>query len=367
MTNTIEARILGSQLKRARTSLGLSIPTVSSSIGIDENDLIKWENDESEPSVELLRELARVYHRSTDYFLRITPALPQHINFRLTKQNQLQELPLQTREMIVRFDELCRNETELEKLLGKTRMTRIKREESSLSPEQLSSRVRTLYNLGDKPINDIRKLLLKLGIHVFTLPIEEKKLSGISWWHNEYGPCILVNYFDEPFGRRSFTMAHELAHLIRGGFPTICDLEFNEPEEKFANLFASCFLIPADDLKTYFRLVVGPLFTLPDYKQLGILASRYKVSLEALSRRLENLELIREGSTDKYIAEWNAIPRRIRGAKGPRWKRQLGNHYVSLALNAYSRGNISLGKLAQYLGLDARTAFEFTQKQSEDE
>jgi Zn-dependent peptidase ImmA (M78 family) len=267
--------------------------------------------------------------------------------------------------MIVHFDELCRNEIELEKLLSKTREVIIKREATNLTAEQLSLRVRAHLNLGEKPIYDIRKLLLRTGIHVFSLPIEDKKLSGISWWHHEYGPCILVNYYDEPRGRRTFTMAHELAHLIKGGLPTVCDLEFDEPEEKFANSFASYFLIPANDLREEFKIVVGPTYTLPDYKQLGILANRYRVSLEALSIRLENLDLIEKGSTEKYINEWSAKPRPIRGAKGPRWKRQLGDHYVSLALNAYSRGSISVGKLAQYLGVDARTAFETTQKSPE--
>ena len=278
------------------------------------------------------------------------------------RRDQLEKLPQQVRETIVRFDELCRNETELEKLVSAPRVIAIEILREKITAETLALRQRSRLNLDEKPIRDIRKLLIKLGTRVFFLPIADRKISGLSWWHKEYGPCILVNGYDEPRGRRAFTMAHELAHLIRGGLPTICDLEYDEPEEVFANSFASQFLIPADDLRREFNHIVGLAPAIPDNKQLGMLASRYGVSLEATSRRLESLDLVPHGITEKYLAEWNAIPRRFRGAKGPRWKHQLGNYYVDLALNAYSRGNISVGKLAQYLGVDVRTASEVSRK-----
>ena len=250
----------------------------------------------------------------------------------------------------------------MEKTLDKAYVINISRFQGQITPDLLATRERTRLNLDGKPIRDIRRLLTKIGVRVFLLPIIEKKLSGLSWWHVDYGPCILVNAYDEPRGRRAFTMAHELAHLIKDDMPVVCDLEFKAPEEDFANKFASHFLIPASDLRERYNSIVGPPLTLPNNEQLGILANRYGVSLEALSRRLESIQLINWGSTEKYIEEWSKLPRRYRGAKGPRWKRQLGEKYVSLAYNAYSQGDISVGKLAQSLGVDIRTALNETQK-----
>jgi Zn-dependent peptidase ImmA (M78 family)/DNA-binding XRE family transcriptional regulator len=363
MVTENESRIIPQQLKQARESLGLSIDDVASQLGFNGIELFKWELGEQEPPIEMLWKLAGLYQRSTDYFLRPTSRLPEELHFRLTNQNIIDKLPRQTRETIVRFDELCRNEVELEKLLNQTVKPKIERITSDITPDGLALEERRRLQLADKPIRDLRKLLSKLGVHIFLLPIVEKELSGLSWWHSEYGPCILVNAYDEPRGRRAFTMAHEYCHLVRSNPPSICDLKLDIPEERYANTFASHFLIPANDVIIQFQQFVGMSGTLPDYKQLGILAGRYSVSLEALSWRLESLELIPKGSTERYIVEWSSKPSHYRGAKGPRWKRQLGEKYFSLALNAHTKGQISLGKLARYLGVDVRTASNISQEQ----
>lgn len=358
MVNETEPRIIPLQLKRARSNLALSIKEVASTIGVEPDELFKWEQGISEPQVDQLWALAKTYHRSTDYFLRQTPALPEKLSFRLATQKEMAELPLEAREALIRFDELCRAEMELEKLLGKTNKVVIEKTSEQISPNDLATRERKGLGLGEKPIKNLRESLTRVGIRVFMLPVLEKRLSGMSWWHDEYGPCILVNAYDEPRGRRNFTLAHEYAHLVKGEPPTLCDLSVDDAEERFANAFASSFLMPDRDLERAFHDFVGITGTLPNDKQIGILANRYNVSLEALGRRLEELELIQIGSTDQYIAKWRLKPRIMRGAKRPVWRRHLAEKFVSLALEAHSKGYISLGKLAQYLGQDVRVALD---------
>lgn len=351
-----EPKVIPSQLRKARMELALSNNDVSAIVGVESEEVSKWENGEVEPSIEQLWNLAHIFHRNTDFFFRPTSALPEQLNFRLKRESAIEQLPMQTRESIVRFDELCRAETELENMLGKTHKVLIEKTISEVRPEELAKNERIRLGLGSKPITKLRNLLTRIGIRMFMLPIEQKELSGVSWWHSEYGPCILVNAYDEPYGRRTFTMAHEYAHLILGQSSAICDLELDTPEERFANIFATNFLIPASDLENEFKVKIGAPGTLPEAKQLGALASRYSVSLEAISRRLEALYLIPRGSTNRYIAEWNQKPRRFRGPRGPRWKRMLGDKFVSLAVDAHSSGYISVGKLARLLGIDVRTA-----------
>lgn len=356
--------VLKDQLVKARESLGLECREVADKLGIDEENLIKWEKGESEPSLEVLWDLAELYERSTDYFLFQAPALPEHLSFRLERQKAMQDLPQEVRKVIVRFDELCRAEAEIEQALQKPRKILFEPVTDDRSPQELADKERRRLGLDDQPIRDLHKLLTSQGVRIFMLPIPDipaNELSGLSWWQESYGPCILVNARNNP-GRRSFTIAHEYAHLLRADPPTVCALMLDIPEERFAYRFAAIFLMPATDLKRSFVEMVGPYGTTPTDQDLGRLANRYRVSLEAMGRRLEDLELIPEGTTKARIAEWEKRPTFYRGRKGPRWQHQLGKEFISLALTAHSEGHISLSKLAKYFGQDVRKTLEFIEE-----
>ncbi len=360
MAEEDKALVIPDQLIKARDSLGMQPAEVAEELGIKEEELIKWEEGLSEPSVEYLWNLAELYQRSTDYFLRQAPALPERLSFRLERRKAMQDLPPEARRVIVYFDELCRAEAELEEALKKPRKTLIRRIVGEYSPQELADKERRRLDLGEQPIRDLRKLLTSQGVKIFMLPIPDipaNDLSGLSWWHDAYGPCILVNSRNNP-GRRSFTLAHEYAHLLRDDSPTICAFMLDIPEERFAHQFAAIFLMPATDLKKSFVELAGPYGTPPTDQDLGRLANRYGVSLEAMGRRLEYLELIPRGTTDARIAEWEKKPIFYRGRRGPKWQHQLGEEFISLAVEAHSREQISLSKLAQYLGQDVRTVLK---------
>ena len=72
----------------------------------------------------------------------------------------------------------------------------------------------------------------------------------------------------------------------------------------------------------------------------------------------ENLELIPRDTINARIAEWEKRPSYYRGKRGPIWRRQLGEEFVSLALQAHLEGHTSLSKLSQYFGQDVRTVMK---------
>lgn len=358
-----ESLIIPDQLRAAREDLALPIEDVARGLSIEPAELIGWENGSSEPSVERLWDLAGFYNRETDYFLRQTPSLPDHLDFRLTTHKAINDLPLEARRALVRFDELCRAESDLEQLLQVPRRIQVCTVTGEWSPEDLARSERQRLVLGERPIKDLRSLLTEQGIRIFELPVGDitgNELSGVSWWHQDYGPCILVNARDVP-GRRSFTLAHEYAHLLRSDPPTVCEIMLDTAEERFANRFAAEFLMPASDVRKAFLDRVRQPGTIPSHGQLGSLARRYAVSLEATQRRLEELGLIARGSI-----EWEeARPGRFRRPKTPTWRRQLGDEFVSLALDAHSQRYISTGKLANYLGLDLRKVIKLAREHHE--
>lgn len=352
--------IIPNQLRMARVYLELSLEEAAERLGVQPEELAQWEERVSEPPIERLWDMAELYQRPVDYFVTETPPLPEEVSFRLTTSRAMKELSLEVRYVITRFEELCRSATEMERLLQKPHPIRVPRLPGERNPERLAAMERERLGLGERPIDDLRGLLEEQGVRIFELPVPGDVFSGLSWWHDDYGPCILVNARDVP-GRRAFTMTHEYAHLLAETSPTVCDLNLDVHEERFANRFARSFLMPASDVKNAFQKR-GYSATTLTAKNLGSLARRYRVSLEAMGRRLEELQLIRAGTTDSFIQEWEARPRRYRRPKAPTWQRRLGDTFVTNALDAYSEGHISIGKLAEYLGLDLRKAMDIVKE-----
>ncbi|MBI4288360.1 MAG: ImmA/IrrE family metallo-endopeptidase [Chloroflexi bacterium] len=339
--------------------MALSIEEVAARLGVKPFEVKQWESNAQEPSIEVLWQLAEIYGRGTDYFLKETRPFPQDVAFRLSKHEQLGQLSLESRKTLVTFQELCRAEAELETLLGSPRDVNVNRLQNGRDAESLADSERKRLGLGEEPIpnkakdRDLRTLLTQQGVRIFELPVKEGEFAGFSLWHPQYGPCMLVNAKDIP-GRRAFTMAHEYAHFILSATPSLCDLNDNQSEERFANEFAASFLIPASDVREEFRKR-GLIGKLPTEAELIPLRTRYGVSLEALARSLERLRLVPSGFTDRNKDLWQVTPR-FRPSRTPLWKRRLGKKYVDLALRNYYQGHISVGKLAEYLGIDIRKA-----------
>lgn len=355
------ALIVPDQLRIAREDLALSLDEAAKRLGVPVAQLDRWEKGLEEPSLQHVWQLARLYGRGADYFLKQASRLPDRLNFRVTPVSATRDLPLEVRQVLMRFDELCRAEAELERTLQRGRDVLVEMYTNGRTADDLANSERERLRLRDRPIPDLRGLLTRQGVRVFELPIPGNALAGVSWFHREYGPCVLVNALDKK-GRRVFTLAHEYAHLIRSEAPTACDLVLDTTEERFASRFAAVFLMPATRVRSDFLSRVGPPGTLLSDEQLGQLAGRYGVSLEALGRRLEELGLLRQGTTDSRIRDWEKKQRHYRGARKPLWQRQLGERFVSLAFEAHSEGCISLTTLAEYFGQDIRKAVEAIEK-----
>lgn len=343
------------QLRQARESMGYSREEVAERLEVTSGEILAWENGIKEPDVEVLWDLAELYGRTTDYFLKDYPSLPTQVKFRDTQLNYPAELSPKVREVLVRFDELCRAAQELKALLDQVPQVMIKPVLDVQEPEDLAVKERSRLGLGVQALSldELRIAIEGQGVNVFFLPIPpEDTLSGLSWWHETYGPCILVNTRDVQV-RKAFTLAHEYAHLLRSDPPTVCDVELDGfREERFANRFSAFFLMPRTAIVTIFQEVVGETGAIPAESQLQRLARRYTVSREALVYHLEELNLIPRGAIQPRIAG----PPRYRGKPGGRaWKRrlkELGPTYAGMAFNSHVQGYVSLGKLASYLGLN---------------
>jgi Zn-dependent peptidase ImmA (M78 family)/transcriptional regulator with XRE-family HTH domain len=353
--------IIGEQLRKARLLLGLTLDEAAQEVGVGSQDILGWESEASRPSLEQLEKLGAAYGRGIDYFLRKTPTPPTNIQFRGKPSRSIHDLPPEARVVLGKFDELCREAVELETLLGRYGKAGFLQVAESVEPGAASISVRRELGVDSRPVRRLRELVERHGVRVFALPVPHDSFSGLSFSHREYGLCVLLNARDLP-GRRNFTLAHELAHLVyqQGAFVCYIPVPFWETyglDEYRANQFAVELLLPESAIIDDFRS--RKLSRSPTEIDLGRLAATWGVSLQALGYRLESLGLIERGFTDTIL---EARPKYLKRPKSPRWERQLGRSFTEMAFQAYEKGLISSGKLARVLDLTVRKALEEAEK-----
>lgn len=363
-SNIKESIIIGSQLRQARELLQLTLEEAAQEIKVSPQDVGEWEKEKLRPNLRELEELAKLYGREIDYFLRKTPSPPEKIEFRGKPEQSLKELSRETKIVLARFDELCRTALEFEKLLNRKREVKLPHLEETDRPEIAAQGLRKKFDVGDKPLPDLRNRLENEGVRIFELPVPEDAFSGFSFWHTEYGPSILLNA-KESKGRRNFTLAHELAHLLYGQGTSLCyipskiSIAHGRIEYK-ANQLAIELLLPESGVMEDFRK--KNFSTTPSEDELAQMAYyKWGVSIQALGYRLENLALVKKGHIDTLL---ETRPKYFRPSKTPSWERRLGKPYVETSIETHRKGFISLGKLASSLGITVRKTVEEVEKRA---
>ena len=152
--------------------------------------------------------------------------------------------------------------------------------------ESLANEIRHYFALGNKPIDDLVRLLEKNGVVIYFFDYDfisnqNRNFDGVSFYVKGV-PVVLINSKIQN-ARKVFTLAHELGHLIMHNSATT----FITPDrdiEKEANTFASEFLAPKAFLRGEFsRLTLEKLFDLKAYWKISLGALLYKAKQTTLS------------------------------------------------------------------------------------
>lgn len=162
----------------------------------------------------------------------------------------------------------------------------------------LPSRWAFSYNAADSAIGVLTQRLEDAGIFVAYNGVvannTHRKLSvsecrGFALV-SKVAPYIFINS-DDSKNAQLFTLIHETAHVmldISAGHAGT-DMEFNDINERYCDMLAAEFLVPASELQTLWN---------NDIKQLS---RRFKVSEIVVARRAHDLHLL---SNDSYRAFW---------------------------------------------------------------
>lgn len=374
MSNVTKSPI-GKRILDAREALNLGQEKMAEIVGISRPSLSMIENGKREVSATELLRFAEALGRSLDYFLR--PEDSGTLDFapllRIVNEDgtsQVREPAVtygastasQVQRALISFEELCRNYLDLEKInrLPVPPLPQFPFEPGRFmyrEAERIADLMRTQLGLGvASPATQLRELLEeRLSIKTFVLR-SSTKLSGACIYHEGVGGCVLVVAKTIP--HMLFTLGHEFAHLLVHRETPIVDRDLSgkDPREQFANAFAANLLMPRAGVQEFFASIYQTRRGFTDIDVIHM-ARYYGVSFDAMLSRLEGLRLIPPGSRKSLRASYRASntgPKKRAQAAGieqlaaPFWA-PLPERYVFLAVRAYYRHQISIGKLAEIL------------------
>jgi Zn-dependent peptidase ImmA (M78 family)/DNA-binding XRE family transcriptional regulator len=157
------------------------------------------------------------------------------------------------------------------------------------SPDEAAAAVRKAFHLpANEPVVNLVREVEKLGVLVLAIPAELRGRDAFSVWSEDHPIIALIK---GPSGARlRLNVAHELGHLVLQ-HARITKAE----EEREAFAFASSLLMPEEAIRREVRLPVT-------LSSLAALKPRWRVSVQALVRRVKDLGII----TDRQYNYLNA-------------------------------------------------------------
>lgn len=352
-----QARI-GERLRLARTAVGLTQQDAAGFVKMARTTLVAIEAGERAVRPEELLALAKVYKTDVHSLLRVSAVHVDLVGqFRQTGSRAKDDQA--ARGAVRLLHRLATSAVELERRLGRPLRTAYPAERPvtkgklEQQAEDLAQELRNRLGLALSPISDLVAIVeLELGLRVFVAPLPSH-ISGVFAFHEELGACVILNA-KHPRSRRTWTLAHELAHFLTNRHVTTVvyeDLDPSDPREVFANLYANALLMPGTALR---RDVADWTSTKGTFstRHLILLAHRFHVSVEAMCRRLEKLDIIPDGTFDAL---------RRRGLNRETERQVIGDEPAEpsrpsrlsvLGVEAFAQGLISEGQLAEMLATD---------------
>ena len=368
---------LGEKLQSSRKNAGFTQQDVAEELGMARTSITAIENGDRNISPEELVKLCRMYNRKVSDIIEELQfeTEPFRVQFRSMwkKRDQYAE---EIKEAILRFERLCRKAYKLEQLLKKPLRKyyppeyALPHRDIEQEAEHLARQERNRLGLGDAPIGSMRDLLeFEVGIRVFFIPMPSS-ISEIYTYDEKLGACMAVNarHSNSP-GRQRFSMAHGYVHFLVHRHDKIVDeveRRNRSKQEQLADRFSPHFLMPDSAIQKLYHhsqlqngeFQVSDLFNMAYY---------FGVSIQALVRRLEELELVKRGileeiqySGHKIGDIWDSL-----NIPGLKEKERLDTYPKDFENNlhqAWVNGDITESQLADILDVDVITARDFVNR-----
>jgi Zn-dependent peptidase ImmA (M78 family)/transcriptional regulator with XRE-family HTH domain len=355
---------LGERIAAARKRAALTQADLAGKLGLARTTLVAMEKGERPPANDELVRLAAALSIELHDLLREHAVIAQ-VSPRFRAGDKHADAEAAVRELT----KLAEQYAELEQALGIARapapleaMTSFRAlplasaSAARIAGQDAASSLRRIFGLGDGPALSLQATLeLEAGLRVFLLEMPGS-ISAVLIWSDQIGACVALNR-DQSAEEQRRSLMHELGHFLRdreAGDVLLSASRKQSPIEVFCEALTSEFLLPAAGVRRRFsehlREKGRQHFSAAD---LLALARFYEVSLEAMTRRLEELQLLPSRTYDG-LRRKNAKANEAVSPYGAAMKPMscLPQRYRRLAFEAFAQSAISESELARFLHTD---------------
>jgi Zn-dependent peptidase ImmA (M78 family)/transcriptional regulator with XRE-family HTH domain len=389
---SIDLKELGRRLRRLREDRAYTQEEIADILRIPRSSVVQLESgNRSLDSIELMKLSGELGFDPRDLFREELSEERDSVTTLLRAEPGI-AADKKVSHAISRWSALCRQYTDLERLVGadRTFVSPVRYDmpeprnkwEAIQQGTVVAGQERSRLKLGTRPLPELREIIEGQGVRVGSLPLDNS-ISGLFLADQRTGLSILVNSVQSG-QRRLFSVAHEYSHLLfdrdrKGVVSRLPDRE--ESIEVRANSFAAVFLMPESGVRE-FLWGVGKSHDIPTLQEvydeegdavraqrrgpaqpMGLqfydvahLAFYFGVSYEAALWRLKALQIVSEEERES-LAQKQAAASAFRRVLGERYaahrqrfdRREdtFQHKLLSMGLEAYRVGEISRAKLKE--------------------
>jgi len=384
---------LGNRLRSARERCGLSQQSVADKLKIPRTAVTLIESGQRQVSTIELTQFAAFYRRTIAEFLNPNEKFSEDYLVVLHRlAPELKNDPDVKRDVETCL-EFCRLGIELENTLGRdarqgppsfSLSTPKNTSDAVLQGSEIAEEERRRLGLGSAPIRNISACINDQGVWAVTSKLRSD-MAGFFMQHPTIGMVVIANA-SHSLPRRRFSFAHEYGHSLMDRDREVqvtSTANKEEYVEKRANAFAAAFLLPARGVDNFLagigkgratrqqQLVYdvasngrfdvesreAPNSQTITFQDVALLATKFGVSYEAATYRLNNLRYIDRTETQNLLTKSSLGKRYVEllelennnsqasevTSDGPELRRQI----LYLAMEAFRREEISRGRLLE--------------------
>lgn len=361
-------------LKWCRNNMRMTTADVALSLQREEAEVIAWEDGSKSPTFAQLRKLASLYKRPVAVFW--LPENPQDFtmlkDFRRLQGGKRQEFSpalaylirtcRERQEWLVEY-----SQSEGDEELPFVGSAIVDDSPAATGQSLRESLVATIDGQRNLPNVDAafrywRELCEAAGVCVFVASranVSTEEMRGFALPHS-IAPVVVINGAERSYAARTFTLLHEMAHILLG-VEGVSDLNVSaQPRteeqriEVFCNAVAAETLVPRSD----FRQQALRYVSNPD-SALGPLSAYYRVSDQVIARRIFDLGIADRAFYERKLAEFalrkttdsDEAAEEVMIPMETRVMNNVGKRFSRSAVAAFHSGNITGPTLSDLLNM----------------
>jgi len=350
----IMVRLIGARIRKWREESGVTQEELAEAVGLSSEFISYLELGKRTPSLATLARIAAHLKKDTSAFLT-----EKEDPFRALGRRK--DLHPRLRRALRRFRSYCLRYLELEKLTG--RHSSLAPLYADAGPELMAEQERRRLGLGGAPIRDIFTLVEQNGLCLWRYPLPaEAAVSGVFVFLEEKLAAFALIDSNQPLPEQVMSAGHLYAHYLkhRHDGPVVDNpdvliedyVDLYPGREKFAQLFASNFLLPPSRVLEIVNQEIRSKHLHPE--DIGYIAEYFGVGPTGVLQALRRMELVSPGQFKKIqkgfesLAESGWISAEIRKRslrRGP----LLSPRFKSLVLDAYRKRKIGPQEAAKLM------------------